>query len=876
MKYIFKYLIFALLMLSTLSVAAQNSKEERAERKKARTELRETLRANKNAQQKRGPVEMFENPDDDFEIPQGAEFMDSKEPKLYHIRKVNIHGVKYLNHDILRSASGLVPGDSVYLPGPFIQNAANRLWMQRYFEDIQIGATIDGDSLDLEVMLKERPRVMNWKIGGVPKSKSADLINELKLKRGHELSDHIIDKNTKLIKKHFSDKGFRNCEVTATFEQDSVVKQGVNVTFNVVKNPRVRIGSITFEGNKNIEGKRLERAFKKTHKVSYKFWQQTKLMEKDYEEDKELLIDFYNSKGFRNAHILSDSIYTINEKRLGIHIKLEEGNKYYIRNVSWVGNSRYDTEYLQKLLSVKSGDVYDKKSIHKRLGIGKEMNPEEMSISSLYQNDGYLVSQIEPAEIVVGPDSLDLEVRVFEGKQFTINNVGISGNMRVDDEVIRRELYTRPGELYNRALLMQTIRTLAGMQHFNEEAIMPDIKLVQGAADLVDINWPLEEKASDQFNIAAGWGSGTFVGSVGITLNNLSVRNFFKKGAWRPYPMGQNQRLSISGQTNGTYYKALSLSFSEPWLGGHKPNSLTISGHLSESNDAYYPWQKANTFFRSYGAAIGLGKRLSWPDPYFQFYAELSYLRYGLKGYTSFVMENGNANTLAMKFILARNSTDQPIYPRRGSDISLSLQITPPFSAMDGKDYASNTLTEQERWRWIEFHKWQFKAQWFQPISRNNNLVLMAKAEMGFLGHYNKNKVSPFERFQVGGDGMTGYSIYGVDIISLRGYEDGELDPVGERYSVAYNKYTVELRYPVILKPSSQIYVLGFLEAGNGFSSWKDFSPFKVKRSAGVGVRLYLPIVGMMGIDWGWGFDPAAGQSKRSGSQFHFVIGQNF
>lgn len=876
MKYIFKYLIFALLMLSTLSVAAQNSKEERAERKKARTELRETLRANKNAQQKRGPVEMFENPDDDFEIPQGAEFMDSKEPKLYHIRKVNIHGVKYLNHDILRSASGLVPGDSVYLPGPFIQNAANRLWMQRYFEDIQIGATIEGDSLDLEVMLKERPRVMNWKIGGVPKSKSADLINELKLKRGHELSDHIIDKNTKLIKKHFSDKGFRNCEVTATFEQDSVVKQGVNVTFNVVKNPRVRIGSITFEGNKNIEGKRLERAFKKTHKVSYKFWQQTKLMEKDYEEDKELLIDFYNSKGFRNAHILSDSIYTINEKRLGIHIKLEEGNKYYIRNVSWVGNSRYDTEYLQKLLSVKSGDVYDKKSIHKRLGIGKEMNPEEMSISSLYQNDGYLVSQIEPAEIVVGPDSLDLEVRVFEGKQFTINNVGISGNMRVDDEVIRRELYTRPGELYNRALLMQTIRTLAGMQHFNEEAIMPDIKLVQGATDLVDINWPLEEKASDQFNIAAGWGSGTFVGSVGITLNNLSVRNFFKKGAWRPYPMGQNQRLSISGQTNGTYYKALSLSFSEPWLGGHKPNSLTISGHLSESNDAYYPWQKANTFFRSYGAAIGLGKRLSWPDPYFQFYAELSYLRYGLKGYTSFVMENGNANTLAMKFILARNSTDQPIYPRRGSDISLSLQITPPFSAMDGKDYASNTLTEQERWRWIEFHKWQFKAQWFQPISRNNNLVLMAKAEMGFLGHYNKNKVSPFERFQVGGDGMTGYSIYGVDIISLRGYEDGELDPVGERYSVAYNKYTVELRYPVILKPSSQIYVLGFLEAGNGFSSWKDFSPFKVKRSAGVGVRLYLPIVGMMGIDWGWGFDPAAGQSKRSGSQFHFVIGQNF
>ncbi len=878
MMRILKYLTFAVLVLSTLTVSAQqNKKESREERKKARTELREALRGAKPAAAKRGgPIAIAENPDDNFVVPQGAQYLDSKEQKLYHIRKVNIHGVKYLNHDILRSASGLVPGDSVYLPGPFIQNAANRLWMQRYFEDIQIGATIEGDSLDLEVVLKERPRVMNWKIAGVSKSKSADLINELKLKRGHELSDYVIDKNSKLIKKHFSDKGFRNCEVTATYEQDTVITQGVNVTFHVKKNPRVRIGAITFEGNKNFDDKRLERTFKKTHRVSIKFWQATKLLEPDYEEDKELLIDFYNSKGYRNAHILSDSIYRIDDKRIGIHIALNEGNKYYIRNVNWVGNSKYETEYLQKLLSVKRGDVYDKKSIHKRLGIGKEANPDDMSISSLYQNDGYLVSQIEPAEIVVGADSLDLELRVFEGKQFTINNVGISGNMRVDDEVIRRELYTRPGELYNRALLMQTIRTLAGMQHFNEEAIMPDIKLVQGASDLVDVNWPLEEKASDQFNIAAGWGSGTFVGSVGITLNNLSVRNFFKKNAWRPYPMGQNQRLSISGQTNGTYYKALSVSFSEPWLGGSKPNSLTVSGHLSESNDAYYPWQRATTYFRSYGIAVGLGKRLSWPDPYFQLYAELSYLRYGLKGYTSFIMENGNANTLALKFVLGRNSTDQPIYPRRGSDISFSLQITPPFSAFDGKDYADNTLSEQERWRWIEFHKWQFKAQWFQALTRNNNLVLMAKAEMGFLGHYNKNKVSPFERFQVGGDGMTGYSIYGVDIISLRGYEDGDLDPMGTRYSIGYNKYTLELRYPIILKPSSQIYVLGFLEGGNGFSSWKDFSPFKIKRSAGVGVRLYLPIVGMLGIDWGYGFDPATGQTSRSGSQFHFVIGQNF
>lgn len=825
--------------------------------------------ANDNINNKQAAVE-----EDDFRMPDNAPYLTEKDRRLYHLRKVNIHGVKYLNHDILRSASGLVPGDSIYIPSSFVQNAMNRLWSQRYFADIQIGASIEGDSVDLEVMLKERPRVVNWAITGVSKGKSKDLLGELKLKRGHELSDYIIDKNTKLIKKHFGDKGFRNCDVQVKIENDTVIPQGVNVTFDVHKNARVRVGEIKFTGNDNFSDKRLARTFKKTHKTSFKFWQNTKYKEEDFDADKELLIDFYNSKGYRNANIISDSIYKINDKRLGIRINLEEGNKYYIRNVTWVGNSKFSTEDLQRMFAVSKGDVYDKKSMHKRLGIGKEQNPDDMSVQSLYQNDGYLMSQIEPAEIIIGKDSLDLEIKIFEGKQFTINNVGISGNMRVDDEVIRRELYTRPGELYNRALLMQTIRTLAAMQHFNEEAIMPDIKPVSN--ELVDINWPLEEKASDQFNIAAGWGSGTFVGSIGITLNNLSIRNFFKKNAWKPYPMGQNQRLSISGQTNGTYYKALSVSFSDPWLGGRKPNSFTISGHVSETNDAYYIWQKATSYFRSYGVAIGLGRRLSWPDPYFSLYTELAYQRYDLKGYSSFIMTNGNANMVSLRVSLERNSTDQPIYPRRGSNISASLQITPPFSAWDGKHYSDTSLSDQQRWKWIEFHKWQFKAQWFQALTSNQNLVLMAKAEMGFLGHFNKNKVSPFERFQVGGDGMSGYSIYGVDIIQLRGYEDGDLDPAGSSYSVAYNKYTLELRYPVILKPSSQIYVLGFLEGGNGFSSWREFSPFKIKRSAGVGVRLYLPIVGMLGIDWGWGFDAPAGQTKRSGSQFHFVIGQNF
>ena len=795
-------------------------------------------------------------------------------PRPYHIRNVNVHGVQYLNPDILKSSAGLIEGDSIYLPSNFISNAISRLWSQRFFSDVKIGAEIEGDSLDLEVFLKERPRVYNWEFEGISKGKKKDLLEKLKLKRGSELSDYVIDKNQKLIKQYWAEKGFRNTEVGVRIDNDTLRPgQAVTVTFLIDRKSKVKIGKINFTGNEQFPDKRLRRTFKKTHQKSINFFKGAKLNESDYENDKELLIDFYNSKGYRNATIVSDSIYPINEKRLGIDIDVSEGNKYYIRNVSWVGNSVYETDDLQRMFGVKKGDTYDKKSMHKRLGIGKEENPEDMSVKSLYQNEGYLMSQIEPAEVIIAPDSIDIEVKVFEGKQFTINEVGITGNQRVDDEVIRRELYTRPGELYNRSLLMQTIRTLGSMGHFNPEAVMPDIKPVTN--DLVNVNWPLEEQASDQFNIAGGWGSGTFVGSVGITLNNLSIKNTFKKGAWRPYPMGQNQRLSLSAQTNGTYYKAFAFSFTDPWMGGKKPNSFTLSAHFSEQNNAYYVWQPATQYFRTYGVAAGLGKRLNWPDPYFTFYAEANYERYNLKNWTGFVVENGNSNLLSLKLVLARNSVDQPIYPRRGAEFSASVQATLPYSLWDGKDYSDQSMSDQDRYRWIEFHKWQFKAQWFQGFLRNSNLVLMLKAEMGYLGSYNKNKVSPFQRFEVGGDGMSGYNIYGIDIIAMRGYEDGALDP-SSYYSRGYNKYTAELRYPIILKPSSQIYVLGFLEGGNAFDSWKKFSPFRIKRSAGFGVRLYLPVVGMLGIDWGYGFDPPANSTTKSGSQFHFVLGQQF
>lgn len=835
-----------------------------------------------------------QNPQDTTAAPKPAisenapMFRSEGEPRLYYIRNVNVHGVQYLNPEILKSSAGLIAGDSVYLPSNFISNAISRLWSQRFFSDVKIGAEIEGDSLDLEVLLKERPRVYNWEFEGISKGKKKDLLEKLKLKRGSELSDYVIDKNKKLIHNYWAEKGFRNTEVDVRIDNDTLRPgQAVTVTFLIDRKDKVKIGKINFVGNEQFNDKRLRRTFKKTHQKSINFFKGAKLNENDYEADKELLIDFYNSRGYRNATIVRDSIYPINEKRLGIDLEVSEGNKYYIRNVSWVGNSVYETEGLQQMFGVKKGDIYDKKTMHKQLGIGKETDPEAASVSSLYQNEGYLMSQIEPAETIIAPDSIDIEVKVFEGKQFTINEVGITGNQRVDDEVIRRELDTRPGELYNRALLMRTIRLLGSMGHFNPEAIMPDIKPVSN--ELVNVNWPLEEQASDQFNIAGGWGSGTFVGSVGITLNNLSIKNTFKKGAWRPYPMGQNQRLSLSAQTNGTYYKAFAFSFTDPWMGGKKPNSFTLSAHFSERNNAYYVWQTSTQYFRTYGVAAGLGKRLNWPDPYFTFYAEASYERYALKNWSSFVMTNGAANLASIKLVFGRNSVDQPIYPRRGSEFSASVQATLPYSLWDGKDYkkleqiansSSSTTAEadranQERYRWVEFHKWQFKAQWFQSFLKNSNLVLMLKAEMGYLGSYNKYKVSPFERYEVGGDGMSGYNIYGIDIIAMRGYEDGALDP-GSNYSRGYNKYTAELRYPIILKPSSQIYVLGFLEGGNAFDSWKKFSPFKIKRSAGFGVRLYLPVVGMLGIDWGYGFDAPANSSTKSGSQFHFVLGQQF
>ena len=813
-----------------------------------------------------------------------APMLDYEHPKQYIINKVKVSGIKYLDPEVVASMSGLTKGDTIMIPSDYLSSTLKTMWNQRIYSDVQILTEPVGDSVNIEIVLRERPRVYDWKIEGVRKGQMSELLETLKLKKGSELSDFVLNSSKDAIRKYFAEKGFYNADVSVRLENDTTLENVVNVFFVVDRKNRVKIGKIDFEGNTALSDRQLRRSFKKTHQKSINIFKGAKYKEKDYEEDKENLIDFYNSRGYRNATILSDSVYRINDKRLGIALKVDEGNKFYYRNVSWTGNSVYETRQLNDMLGISKGETYDKKTLHKRLGIGKHADYEDMSsISSLYQNNGYLFSSIDPGEVVVGEDSIDINVKIFEGKQAKINEVKISGNHRVNDRVIRRELYVRPGELYNRALLMQTIRQLNQMQHFDPEKTSPGIDLVPNSNELVDISFPLEEVASDKFEISGGWGSNMFVGSVGVQLNNVSLKNFFKGSEWRPYPHGQNQQLAIRGQTNGSYYKAISLNFTEPWLGGKKPNSLTVGLYYSDETDAYYAWQSGNRHFRTIGVSVGIGRRLSWPDRYFTIYNEISYQAYNLKDWSSFLVTNGTSNIFALKTVLARNSVDSPIYPRTGSEFSLSLTLTPPYSLFQKNvDYADPNLPDYKRYKWIEYHKWQFKAQWYYPLTNNNKLVLMARAEMGYLGSYNKNKPSPFEGFDVGGDGMSGYNLYGVEIVGLRGYENSALTPYTYTadgradYARAYNKYTMEIRYPFILKPSSTIYGLVFAEGGNAFKSWKEFDPFLIKRSIGVGARIYLPIVGMLGIDWGYGFDKAVGQTERSGSQVHFIIGTQF
>jgi len=799
-------------------------------------------------------------------------FMNYDAPKRFVIREIRMEGIESLNPDVLIISSGMSVGDTIYIPGDYITDATRKLWSQRMFADIKVVVEEDGEYADIVFYLKERPRVYSWKFEGLKKGDVTELTSKLNLGHGTELSEYRINFAIETIKGYLREKSFLNAVVEVIQEPDPEINNGVNITFRVDKGKKVKVGDVTFSGNDTFKDKTLRKALKKTKRKNANIFVSSKFKESQYEEDKENLIDFLNSKGYRNAVIVSDSLYDINDKRIGIHINLEEGNKFYYRNITWLGNSKLSTEELDRILSIKEGDTYDNQTMNKRLGISKDSDPDDYSVMTLYQDDGYLFFQMEPLETVVSADSIDVEIKMVEGRQATINRVILTGNESVNDQVIRRELDVLPGELYNRSLLVSSARRLAMIGHFNPENVNPDFAIISN--ELVDISFDLEEQPNDQLEISGGWGASTFVGSIGVVLNNFSIQNMFRKGEWRPYPKGDGQQLALHAQSNGTYYSAVSLTFTEPWLGGKKPYSFTVGLYYSNYTNAYYAWQSGSQHFRTLGASVGFGRRLNWPDRNFSLYHELMYQSYNLKDWDSFIISDGTSNIIALKTVFSRNTLGQPIYPRTGSELSVSLTLTPPYSLFDGKDYKSASLSDQSRYKMIEYHKWHFLADWYFPLDARGNLVIRAKAELGFIGSYNKHKPSPFEGYEVGGDGLSGYNLYGVDVIGLRGYGNAALTP-NNAYARAYNKYTLELRYPFVLKPSSTIYGLVFAEGGNAFSEVRNIDPFLLKRSLGFGLRVYLPIVGMIGADWGYGFDRAQNGAGRKG-EIHFLIGQQF
>lgn len=801
--------------------------------------------------------------------------IDFTAPKQYVVGGVKITGLRFLDPQTLVNLFGVDEGKTITIPGDAISKGIKKLWKQGLFSDINVSIVKQvGDTAFLNIDLVERPRVSKIAYNGVKKSEQESLKEKLTLRVGDQLTEYLLSNASNTIKKFYGEKGFRNVAVDIVQINDTVVTNGVRVTFNVDRKKKVKISDITFDGNVAITDGKLRRAMKKTHRKDFNIFKSAKFVASSYDEDKLKVIDYYNEKGYRDAKIISDSIYTVNDKRIGITIKVEEGPKYYFRNIVWVGNTKYPSEFLAAILKIKKGDVYDKSLLEKRL------STDENSVSTLYMDDGYLFFNVEPTEVRVDKDSIDLEMRIYEGKQATISKVIISGNTKTNEHVIRREIWTKPGELFSKSDIMRTNRELAQLGHFDPEK-MNVIPMPNQADGTVDLKYILEEKPNDQLEISGGWGANMFVGTVGIRFSNFSARRIFEKKAWRPVPSGDSQSLSIRAQTNGTYYKAYSLSFVEPWLGGKRPTSLSVSLYHTIQNNSSVLYQTSSQYMKVSGVSVGVGKRLKWPDSYFTLSNELNYQNYNLKGWTGFLFTDGQSNIISIKTTFGRNSTDQPIYPRRGSNFSLSVQLTPPYSAFTNKDYrAENTsMSNQERYSFIEYHKWAFRSTWYNQLA--GDLVLCTNMQFGYLGYYNKGLgYSPFEGFDLGGDGMSGYNLYGKETIGLRGYENSSLTPLSTSKNIRigniYNKFSAELRYPLVLSPSSTIYALTFVEGGNAWYDFTDFSPFTIKRSAGVGLRLFLPMLGQLGVDWGYGFDDVLDTPGAGGSNFHFVIGMPF
>ena len=840
--------------------------------------------------------------------------IDYGNPKTYVIGGVGVEGNQYFGENQVLQLTGLRNGMQITVPGEEVTGIVKRLVAQRFFEDVAIvvdSLSAAKDTAWFKIVIKERPRVSRWTYSGVKSGERKDLQERLNLRPGREFSDYVQKTSEDIIKRYYKEKGYLLCEVDTQVQKDTMIRSAIRVNFDVKKGEKVRIKDINFSGNKDVSEYKLAKSMKDTHSAKwYNFFKSKKFKEKEYQTDRKTVLEAFNEAGYRDARLVRDSVYYSDPKHLSIDMVFDQGPKYYFRNVTWTGNSVYPSEILDEILQIKKGDVYDMVTMDKRLhGGGKQT---DYDVTKLYRDNGYLFFNVTPVEVNIQNDSVDVEMRISEGKPAILNNIVINGNDLTNEKVVRRQIMTRPGYLFSQTDFERSIREIASLGQFDAEAIMGQggySVIPNQLNNTVDLVYNVTEKPSSTLELSGGWGGNTFVATAGVSFNNFSTHRMFEKNAWRPVPLGDAQTLSFRFQTNGRYYTTLSASFMEPWLFGKKPTSLSLSGYYSRMTDSYLYIGLLSTdrMFEVFGFNAGLGNRLKWPDNYFVLYNNLSWQTYKLTNWykSYFAFTDGVSHNLSYTLSLSRNSSDQQIYPRQGSEFSASLQLTPPYSLLrkytykngekvkvnswkdvdydatylDNLGNVQNEWSSANRYKWIEYHKWKFSGAVYTKLV--GDLVLMSRAQFGFLGYYNRKwGYSPFEGFQVGGDGMSGYMTYGAEIISLRGYEDYSLTPMrvtpysdqGTYAGNIYDKFTVELRYPVILEPQSTIYVLGFLEGGNCWADIREFNPFQIKRSAGVGVRVFLPMIGLLGVDWGYGFD----DSKNGGSQFHFVIGQQF
>ena len=852
-------------------------------------------------------------------------------PKKYKIADIKISGVKNYDDFVLIGFSGLSVGQEITVPGDEITTAVKRFWRHGLFSDVKILATkIEGDQIWLEVQLTQRPRISEVHYFGIKKSEREDLEARLGLRKGYQITPNVIDRTKTVIERFFDDKGFKNVKVDIEQKDDPANEGEVVLNINIDKNEKTKIHRIYFEGNEKLSDRVLKKAMKKTNEKFSLFndWKTSilemfstkKFTTEEYENDKKNLIAKYNEHGYRDAVLLEDSVVNYDEKKVDIYLKVTEGQQYFLKDIRFVGNTQYTTDYLSAVLGMKPGEVYNQTKLTERL------NTDEDAMSNVYFNNGYLFFNADPVEVDVDNDSITLEIRIQEGPQATINRIIINGNDRLYEDIVRRELRTKPGMLFSRDDLVRSIRELAQMGHFDPENMNPN-PIPDPENGTVDIEYNLVSKANDQVEFSAGWGQTGIIGKISLKFTNFSMKNFLNPKTYKGIiPQGEGQTLTLSGQTNGRYYQAYSISFLDPWFGGKRPNTLSVSAYFAKQTDISdryitnnYGWSNPyygygypysgygygygygyggygnglysydfalnpDKYIMQFGISAGYGKRLNWPDDYFQFMATLNYQLYMMKDWDYFLVQNGNSHNINLELMIQRNSIDNPLYTRRGSQFLFSVSATPPYSLFDNKDYASMPEYDEEKYRLIEYHKWKFKAKVFTPLAPltvKRTPVLMARAEYGFLGSYTKAKRSPFETFYMGGDGMSGYSsTYAQETIGLRGYENGSIAGNGgyNSYGYAYSRLSLELRYPFLLEPSSTIYGLVFVEAGNAWTDMSDFNPFDLKRSAGVGVRIFLPMIGLMGLDWAYGFDaPNYGNTtQRSGSNLHFIIGQEF